>query len=88
MRVVLSVIGKFHTFDLARSLHEAGNLAAIYTGYPRFKLRDEALPASLVHTYPWLHTPFMAMSNKPWMTRRVADEWQHLSRVLFDRHVA
>lgn len=88
MRVVLSVIGKFHTFDLARALHDGGHLTAIYTGYPRFKLRDEALPASLVHTYPWLHTPFMAMSNKPWMTRRLSDEWQHLSRVLFDRHVA
>jgi starch synthase len=88
MKVALSVIGKFHTFDLARALHQAGHLQAIFTGYPRFKLRDEQLPDELIHTFPWLHTPFMAMSNKPWMTRHVADEWQHLSRTLFDRHVA
>ncbi len=88
MKVALSAIGKFHTFDLARALHQSGYLKAIFTGYPRFKLRSEQLPDELVHTYPWLHTPFMAMSNKSWMTRRLADEWQHVSRTLFDRHVA
>lgn len=88
MKVVLSVIGKFHTFDLARVLHQHGHLAGIYTGYPRFKLRNERLPEELVHTFPWLHTPFMAMSSKPWMTRSLSDHWQHLSRVALDRYVS
>ena len=32
MRVVLSTIGKFHTFDLARQMHQRGALAAIFSG--------------------------------------------------------
>lgn len=88
MKIVLSVIGKFHTFDLARMLHQGGHLGGIYTGYPRFKLRDEGLPADLVHTFPWVHTPFMALSAKPWMTPGILNEWMHLSRVLLDRYVA
>ena len=52
MKVVLSTPAKFHTFDLARQLHCRGMLKAIYTGYPRYKLKREDLPASLVHSLP------------------------------------
>ena len=44
MKVVLSTPGRFHTFDLARELHSRRCLEAIFTGYPRFKLKTEALP--------------------------------------------
>ena len=37
MKVVLSTVGKFHAFDLARELHTHGALESIFTGYPRFK---------------------------------------------------
>lgn len=88
MRVVLSTIGKFHTFDLARALHQQGYLAGIYTGYPRFKLRNERLPEQLIHTFPWIQTPYMAMSSKQWMPRTAVRHWHHLSRVALDRYVA
>ena len=37
MKAVLTTLGKFHSFDLARQLHARGALEAIYSGYPRFK---------------------------------------------------
>jgi starch synthase len=88
MKVALSVIGKFHTFDLARELHQRGMLAGIFTGYPRFKLKGEGLPQELVKTFPWLQTPYMAMPRKEWLGRRVVSQWEHLNRLTFDRHVA
>lgn len=88
MKVALSVIGKFHTFDLARALHQAGHLQAIFTGYPRFKLRDEQLPPELIHTFPWLQTPYMAMPRKEWLGRTLVSHWEHINRLSFDAHVA
>ena len=35
-------------------------LTAIYTGYPRFKLRQEGLPQSLIHSLPWLGLSYQA----------------------------
>lgn len=68
-------IGRFHHFHLARQLEKRGLLAAIYTGYPRFKLRDEAgVPSEKIHTFPWLHTPFMARGRIGW------DRWEWLNR--------
>ena len=53
-KVLLSTSGKFHTFDLARQLHQWGMLEAIYTGYPRYKLKQENLPPALIRTFPWV----------------------------------
>lgn len=88
MRVVLSTIGRFHSFDLARQLHRHGVLQQIYTGYPRFKLKQERLPDDLIKSYPWVVTPFMGLSRFGAMhgPRRAAmSNFAHLS---FDRHVA
>jgi glycosyltransferase involved in cell wall biosynthesis len=86
MRVVLSAIGKFHLFDLARQLHRRKALATFFTGYPRCKLAKEELPAELVDTFPWLHAPYMAL---PLLRRRsrLARWWEWRDLVCFDRHV-
>lgn len=63
LRVTLSVVGKFHTFDLAQELDQRGHLTAIFSGYPRFKLRDNTLPPGKVHTFPWLRVPYMLLSQ-------------------------
>lgn len=63
MKVALSTIGKFHTFDLARELYARGALSVILTGYPRFKLRNESLPQELIRTFPFVHASYMAF---PW----------------------
>ncbi len=45
MRVIISVFGKFHAFELAKQLHGVGNLKKIITSYPYFELRKFSLPA-------------------------------------------
>lgn len=88
MKVALSTIGKFHTFDLARELHKHGQLDSIYTGYPRFKLKKENLPAELIHTFPWLHAPYMGFSQRSRLGIAINREWEYWDRVTFGRHVA
>jgi starch synthase len=52
MKVVLSTWGKFHFFDLARELHQAGVLARICTNIPRYRLQNENIPQHLIATNP------------------------------------
>ncbi len=88
MKVVLSTIGKFHTFDLARELHAHNALAGIYTGYPHFKLRNEHLPKSLINSYPYFHTPYMGFPFWHLVGKGIKQEWEYIDRVMFDKHVA
>lgn len=84
MRVVLSSIGKFHTFDLARQMHQRGALTAVFSGYPWFKLKNYDLPRPKVKTFPYIHSPYMLLGAR--LTRsRLLWEWQ--DRVWFDRYV-
>ncbi len=87
MKVTLSTIGKFHTFDLARELHAQGALRAVYTAYPRFKLREEALPRNLIHTFPWLHAPFMAFPRHR-LSTRANQTWEYWDKIALDRYVS
>lgn len=80
MQVILSCIGKFHHFDLARELESAGCFQSIYTGYPRWKLKDEGLPDAKVHTHPLWQTLYMAQGRfrvesrvlSAWLAKRAA----------------
>lgn len=48
--VAVSTWGRFHMFHLARQLEQRGWLDAVFTTYPRFKLRDEkGVPAGKIH---------------------------------------
>lgn len=88
MKVALSVLGKFHTFDLARELHSHGVLAGVLTGYPRFKLRAERLPDASIHTFPWVQAPYMANPIKSRMPRRWIREWENLAATTFGQWTA
>jgi alpha-maltose-1-phosphate synthase len=88
MRVVVSVIGKFHCFDLARELHSHQALQAIFTGYPWFKLASEGLPRAKVHTFPYLQTPYMFMVGRGWLSGKPARTVEYLARRSMDAHVA
>jgi alpha-maltose-1-phosphate synthase len=88
MKAVLTTLGKFHSFDLARQLHERGALEAIYSGYPRFKLKHEALPAERVHTFPYVHAPYMAFGWRDRFGLGFLRQWEYWDRVSLDRHVA
>lgn len=88
MKVVLSVLGKFHTFDLAREMHSREALTRIFTTYPRFKLRDEGIPSNKIQTFPWYHTPYMAMRLRDHVNLKLVYIWEYLDRITFDRHTA
>lgn len=84
MKVALSTPGKFHLFDLARELHARGALAGICSGYPRFKLRGEQLPPELIHTFPWVKTPYMAFKWRDRLPRQAVADWENLIARSFD----
>ena len=88
MKVVLTTLGKFHSFDLARQLHARGALAAIYTGYPRFKLKGEDLPEPLVRTFPYVHAPYMASGWRDRFGLGFLRQWEYWDRTSLDHHVA
>jgi glycosyltransferase involved in cell wall biosynthesis len=88
MKVVLSTLGKFHSFDLARQLHAHGALQAIYSGYPRFKLRSEGLPADLIRTFPYLHTPYMAAGWRDRFGLGLLRQWEYWDRTTLDTYAA
>jgi starch synthase len=85
MRVVLSTIGKFWTFDLARQMHKRGALTSIYSGYPRFKLKREGLPRVSIKTFPYIHGPYMKLAPSNHTARIL---WERLDRSWFDHYVA
>ena len=88
MKVILSTIGKFHTFDAARELLVHRVLSGIYSGYPAFKLKNENIPLELIHTFPYLHAPYMKVQFRDLFGNRLKQEWEYWDRVLFDLHVA
>lgn len=88
MKVALSATGKFHTFDLARELHARRALEVIFTGYPRFKLRHERLPAEHIRTWPWLQASYMAMPQRRLLGPRLVHQWEWLIKTQLDAHVA
>ena len=90
MNVTQISIGRFHHFHLARQLEKHNLLKAIYTGYPRFKLRDEGgIPPEKIKTYPWFQVPSLMLGNVAmdkwhWLQRELA--WQAVEAL--DRYVA
>lgn len=88
MKIVVSTIGKFHTFDLARELHSHDALKAVFTGYPRFKLQNEQLPSELIVTFPWVHTPYMAFRRRRMLGIRINRLWEYLDRISLDHYVS
>ncbi|MEP7100165.1 MAG: glycosyltransferase family 4 protein [Burkholderiales bacterium] len=88
MKVVLTTLGKFHSFDLARQLHARGALEAIFSGYPRFKLKGEGLPDRFVRTFPYLHTPYMAAGWRDRFGLKFLRQWEYWDRTSIDRFVA
>jgi glycosyltransferase involved in cell wall biosynthesis len=88
MRVALSTLGKFHTFDLARELHARNALAAIFSGYPSFKLKNENVPQKMIRTFPWMQSSYMAFPWKHHLAISIIQQWEHLTATTFGNWVA
>ena len=88
MKVALSTPAKFHTFDLAREIYAHGSLSAVFTGYPRFKLRHENIPQELIHTFPWVQSSYMAFPWKHRLPNSIIQQWEDLTAISFGNWVA
>jgi len=90
MKVSQISIGRFHHFHLARQLEKRGMLEALYTGYPRFKLKDEqGIPPEKIKTFPWLQAPYMmrgrfGLNKWDWLNK----EWAWWAHETLDKYVA
>jgi glycosyltransferase involved in cell wall biosynthesis len=84
MRIVQTVFGVFHHFELARELHRRGHLQRIYSTWPRSRLHREGLPESLVDTFPWLQLAEHAAARLRLL--RLADHAGYANALAFDRH--
>jgi glycosyltransferase involved in cell wall biosynthesis len=90
MNVTQISIGRFHHFHLARQLEKHKLLEAIYTGYPRFKLKDEeGVPPEKIITLPWLQAPYMVrdklgLHKWEWLNR----QWAWSANNFLDQYVS
>jgi glycosyltransferase involved in cell wall biosynthesis len=90
LKVTQITIGRFHHFHLARQLQKHDLLNEIWTGYPKFKLKDEkGIPFSKIKTYPWFQAPYMVKGKVG------LGDWEYLDRQLawlahetLDKHVS
>ena len=85
MRVVQTVFGVFHHFELARELERRGHLQAIYSTWPWKRLEREGLSRSKVNTFPWLGLPDYLLGRSGYDFSRLQDELGYRNALLFDR---
>jgi starch synthase len=86
MRVVQTVFGVFHHFELARELERRGMLEAVFSTWPWQRLKREELSRQRVHTFPWLHTPEFLL-NRFGLLPRIAGDWLGYANALaFDEY--
>lgn len=85
MRIVQTVFGVFHHFDLARELKRRGHLERVYSTFPWRRLRREGLEHGLVETYPWIHVAEYALGRSPVDLRWLSDELGYANALAFDR---
>lgn len=90
MNVTQVSIGRFHHFHLARQMEKFGILDRIFTGYPKFKLKDEqGIDQNKIKTFPWVHAPFMMRGNFGLdKYDNLTKEWINLDVKSLDSYVA
>ncbi len=84
MRVVQTVFGVFHHFELARQLRERGYLERIYSTWPWTRLKREGLPRELVETFPWVHAPEMVLRRIGFNHLSTMDHIGYFNALSFD----
>jgi glycosyltransferase involved in cell wall biosynthesis len=91
LKVTQISIGRFHHFHLARQLESFDLLDRLWTGYPRFKLKDElGIRPSKISSFPWLHTLSMGWPRLPFVGSfsTVQRELNWLAHDTLDRRAA
>lgn len=88
MQVTQSVCGVFWQFDLAREMEARGYLKKIYSTFPWQRLRRESVPRERVSSFPWIHTPWMAINKYARIPKNVGWKLGYANFRLFDAWVA
>ena len=88
MRVVQTVFGVFHHFELAHQLHRRGYLEKIYSTWPWARLKREGIPRSSVETFPLLHTFDFLMNRTRFYPEAASTEISRINTLLFDEWTA
>jgi alpha-maltose-1-phosphate synthase len=84
MRIVQTVFGVFHHFELARQLHQRNHLQKLYTTWPHQRVDREGLPRELVETFPWIHTPDMLAQRFGFTHAWTLDQTSYANALAFD----
>jgi alpha-maltose-1-phosphate synthase len=84
MRIVQTVFGVFHHFNLARELEKRGYLERVYSTWPWQRLKREGLAHNLVETYPWLHMADYVVGRSPIDLRWLSDHLGYANALAFD----
>ena len=84
MRIIQSVFGVFHHFDLARQLEARGHLECVFSTWPHARLDREGIPRSKVKTFPWIHTPEYLMRRYGMLPRWLDDQMGYANALAFD----
>ncbi|HEY9138052.1 MAG TPA: glycosyltransferase family 4 protein [Terriglobus sp.] len=86
MRIVQTVFGVFHHFDLARELYRRGHLERIYSSWPWKRIQREGIPHDKVKTFPWVHTPEFVLKRAKLLPRPVEDLTGYLNALTLDEY--
>jgi alpha-maltose-1-phosphate synthase len=84
MRIVQTVFGVFHHFELARQLNRRGHLQRIYSTWPWMRLKREGLPRDLIETFPWIHTSETLMQRFGISHSWSLDQMSYANALTFD----
>jgi len=87
-KISLSSIGRYHFYHLARQLSTSGELARLYTGYPKRMAVASGVPRELVESYPWLVAPRMAAGRYLPLSSRLLAQYDDISQRVFDDWVS
>lgn len=86
MRIVQTVFGVFHHFDLARELYRRGHLERIYSSWPWKRIQREGIPHDKVKTFPWIHTPEFVLKRAKLLPRPIEDLTGYLNALTLDEY--
>ena len=85
MRILQTVFGAFHHFELARELARRHHLEAIYSTWPWRRLGREGLPYEKVKTFPYYGIPDYLLHRSALDLPRLQDWIGYRNAVAFDR---
>jgi starch synthase len=88
MRIIQTVFGVFHHFELAHELEQRNHLQAIYSTWPWARLKREGLPHQFVKSFPWIHTGQILLGRSGFSSIRFHHQLAYMNALSFDRWTA